>query len=83
MDPTTGRGLLIFAAIIFVFGLFVGIAQQALRDAVTLLSIAVFMGCYGVIMLNKLPHLHRGLLILGLASGVAGFVVAVLMMLEL
>jgi hypothetical protein len=83
LDPATGRGLLIFAVIIFVFGLFIGIVRQAWQDATMLLSIAILMSCYGAIMLNALPRLHRWLLLIGLVTGATAFVVAVFMMLEL
>lgn len=83
LDSTTGRGLLIFAVIIFTFGLFIGFARQGWRDASLLLSIAVFMGCYGTIMLNALPRFHRWLMLIGLAAGGTAFVVALLMTMEL
>jgi hypothetical protein len=83
LDPATGRSLLIFAAIIFGFGLFWGVTRQTWQDATLLLSIAVFMGCYGTIMLNALPRLHRWLLLIGLVAGGTAFMVAVFMVLEL
>ncbi len=71
-DPsrrTTGRGLLLFAAIMLGLGLLLGITRRAWQDAVLWLAIAVFMACYGVIMLGALPRLHRLLLIVGLLAG--------------
>lgn len=68
-DPTTGRGLLLFAALMFGFGLFVGIGRAAWWDAAFWLSIAGFMACYGALMLDVLPGLQRMFLVLGLTSG--------------
>jgi hypothetical protein len=71
-DPsrrTTGRGLLLFAAIMLGLGLVLGVTQQAWQDAALWLAIAVFMACYGIIMLGVLQRLHRLLLIVGLLAG--------------
>ena len=68
-DPTTGRGLLLFAGLMLGFGLFVGVTQQAWWDAAFWLSLAGFMACYGALMLDLLPRLQRLMLVLGLASG--------------
>ena len=80
-DPTVGRGIILFAILMLGLSLFAGFGRQSWRDAILWLSIAIFMVCYGLIMLNKLPHLHRLLLIVGLASGVVGFGLAVASML--
>ena len=79
-DPsrrTTGRGLLIFAVIMLGFGLVLGIAEQAWREAALWLSIAVFMACYGLIMLGVPERFHRLFLVLGLLAGAAALWLAV------
>ncbi len=78
-NPTTGRGLLLFAGLMLGFGLFVGVGQHAWWDAAFWLSLAGFMACYGALMLDVLPQLQRLLLVLGLASGGLALVLALRM----
>ncbi len=78
-DPTTGRGMLLFAAIMFGFGLYVGISGPNWEGATLWLALAGFMGCFGALMLNLLPRLHRALLVVGFIAGALAFVLAVRM----
>ncbi len=84
-DPsrrTTGRGLLLFAIIMLGLGIFLGITQQAWRDAALWIAISIFMACYGIIMLGALQRLHRLLLIIGLLAGGAALWLALVTSLE-
>jgi hypothetical protein len=81
LDPsrnTTGRGLLLFAVLMLGLGLFVGLVRQAWQDAALWLAAAIFMACYGTIMLGALPQLHRLLLVIGLITGVIAIGLALL-----
>ncbi len=78
-DPTTGRGLLLFAGLMLGLGLFVGLRQAAWWDAAFWLSLAGFMAFYGALLLDVLPQLQRLLLVLGLASGGLALVLALRM----
>jgi hypothetical protein len=71
-DPTpstTGRGLLLFAALMLGLALFLGIVRQDWSNAGLWGAIAVFMACYGALTLDALPRLQRLLLIVGLLAG--------------
>jgi len=67
-DNTTGRGLLLFAALMF--GLTGYLAWRGnFYDAALWLAFAVCITCYGFIILNLFPRLHRLLLGIGLVAG--------------
>jgi hypothetical protein len=77
-DRTTGRGLLLFAALMLGLGLFAGAVRGAWRDAGLWLALAVFMACYGALLLDRLPQLRRLLLAVGLVAGALAFGLALL-----
>jgi hypothetical protein len=77
-DPATGRGLLLFALFLLGLGLFLGVARSQWVEAALWVSLAIFLGCYGAIMRDLLPHLHRVLLVIGFAAGGIAFVLALL-----
>lgn len=77
LDPATGKGMLIFAGFLGALALVLGFGRNAWRDAALWLALAVVLACYGSIVLNQLPRLHRWLLILGLVAGGIAFWLAV------
>ncbi len=68
-----GRGALLFAALMLGFAIVLGAWQHAWRDAAFWLAIAVFMACYGMLIANMLPRLHRVLLVVGVIAGGSAF----------
>lgn len=71
-NPTLGRGLLLFAALIG--GLSAVLAVQgSWRDAALWFAVSIVAACYGLITLNWLQGQQRWLLVLGLAAGVTAF----------
>ena len=72
-NPTVGRGTLMFAALVFGLSIFLGLARGDWRAAIFWLAISRFMACYGALMLNVVPRLHRLLLIVGLLAGGVAF----------
>ncbi|HEX6288743.1 MAG TPA: hypothetical protein VFZ66_06105 [Herpetosiphonaceae bacterium] len=72
-NPTVGRGALLFAALMFGLSIFLGVARRDWREAIFWLAISLFMACYGGLMLNVVPQIHRLLLIVGLLAGGVAF----------
>ncbi len=71
--------MLFFAAIMLVFGLYVGFSSADWTGAALWLSIAVFFGCFGSMTLNLVPRLQRFVLVFGLFAGVIAFILALRM----
>lgn len=80
-NPTLGRGLLLFAALLLGLSGYLaaveGLPFGRWQDAAMWLAVAVFMACYGLITLGALARWHRSLLLLGFAAGAVAFVIAV------
>ncbi len=71
--------MLLFAALMLGFGLYVGITGSDWAAAALWLALAGFMGCFGALMLNLVPRLQRALLVFGLIAGALAFVLALRM----
>jgi hypothetical protein len=74
-DPTVGRGLVLFAAIMFAFSIFLA-TRGAWQDASLWSTVSIFLACFGLITLDWLPRLRRLFLVVGLTAGIAAFAVA-------
>ena len=72
-DPSTGRGVTLFALLMLALGLLTGLTRGAWLDAALWLALGLFLGCYGLITLDRWPRYRRVLLALGLLSGVLAF----------
>lgn len=80
-NPTLGRGLLLFAALLLGLSGYLAAVEWLpfgrWHDAVMWLAVAIFMACYGLITLGALERWHRLLLLIGFAAGAAAFGIAV------
>jgi hypothetical protein len=75
-DIHTGRGMLLFAALMLVLALWISVGRGDWTGAWLWFALAVFLGCYGVMMAGLMARWQRFLLVLGLLSGLAAFVLA-------
>jgi hypothetical protein len=78
---STGKSILVFAAIMLGVGLWTGLGRQAWADATLWIAIAVFLACYGAISADLLPQFRRALLAAGLLAGGLAFGLALRTML--
>ena len=72
----TGRGLLIFAAVLVVLALWMSFINQQWLDAGLFFALGIVFGCYGAILNNYAAEWQRILLGVGLVAGIAAFVLA-------
>jgi Na+/H+ antiporter NhaD/arsenite permease-like protein len=72
----SGRGLMIFAAVLVVLALWMSLGNQQWLQAALFGSLAVMFGCYGAMLNDLFPRGQRVLLVVGLVAGVTAFVLA-------
>ncbi|MBA3945748.1 MAG: hypothetical protein H0X37_14415 [Herpetosiphonaceae bacterium] len=70
--PTMGRGMLLFAALIFALGLYLLVSRQWLNAGLWL-AIAVFMSCYGTLMSARSSRWDKALLGIATLAGLVAF----------
>ncbi len=66
--PTMGRGMLLFAALIFALSVYLLITRQWLNGSLWL-ALAVFMSCYGTLVSARSSRWDKVLLGLGVVAG--------------
>ena len=72
-DVHTGRGMLLFAALMLVLALWMSFGRGQWVDAGLWYALAICLGCYGAMLTTVSERWQRPLLILGLGSGVVAF----------
>src|SRR5687768_3976538 len=75
-DTQTGRGMLLFAALVLVLALWMSLGRGDWTGAWLWFALAVFLGCYGAMMAGLISRWQRVLLVIGLVSGLVAFVLA-------
>lgn len=75
--PVMGRGMLLFAALVGGLGIFL-LAGRDWRNGGLWLSVAIFLGCYGLLMGDHLMRWNKALLVVGGMAGVVAFGFAVM-----
>ncbi len=78
-DTQTGRGMLLFAAVVLFLALWMSLARGQWAEAALWYALATFLGCYGAMMGGAPERWHRILLVLGLGAGVIAFGLALRM----
>ncbi len=78
-QTTTGRGLLLFAAIMLALALWLSVGRGEWLASGMWFALAIFFACYGSIMSGVLERWRALLLALGMASGIVAFGYAVWM----
>ena len=78
-DTQTGRGMLLFAAIVLFLALWMSFGRGQWVEAALWYAVAAFLACYGALMGGAPERWHRLLMMLGLVAGVIAFGLALRM----
>lgn len=78
-QETTGRGLLLFAALMLALALWISVGRGEWLASGMWFALAIFFACYGSIMNGALERWRTILLALGLAGGITALGYAIWM----